>query len=98
MSDDDYNDLAKVQPCGGCGERDPQKRCIGCFHDFGTPGSAWVQKYQKRGAVSPHDPAKVQALVAAAGAVLALDKEIGTRSTVHDMLEAALAAWKEAHK
>lgn len=35
------------------GERDPQKRCIGCFHDFGTPDSAWVRKYQERGAVTP---------------------------------------------
>jgi hypothetical protein len=22
------------QPCGGCGEFDPHKRCVGCFHDF----------------------------------------------------------------
>lgn len=23
-----------VKPCGGCGETDPSKRCLGCFHDF----------------------------------------------------------------
>jgi hypothetical protein len=32
-------------PCGGCGETESRKRCIGCFHDFGTPDSAWVRKY-----------------------------------------------------
>lgn len=27
--------------CGGCGETDPSKRCIGCFHDFtGREGKA----------------------------------------------------------
>ena len=35
----------EIQPCGGCGERDPQKRCIGCLHDFGTSDSAWVHEY-----------------------------------------------------
>lgn len=34
-----------VKPCGGCGNDDPLKRCIGCFHDFGTPDSAWVHRY-----------------------------------------------------
>lgn len=29
-------------PCGGCGETDSRKRCIGCLHDFGTTESAWV--------------------------------------------------------
>ncbi|NED64231.1 hypothetical protein G3I15_25170 [Streptomyces sp. SID10244] len=24
-----------ISPCGGCGETDPDKRCIGCLHDFG---------------------------------------------------------------
>lgn len=24
----------KAVPCGGCGETDPDSRCIGCFHDF----------------------------------------------------------------
>jgi len=34
-------DLARSVPesgtiaCGGCGETDPAKRCIGCLHDFG---------------------------------------------------------------
>lgn len=37
--------LVKAIPCGGCGNDDPAKRCIGCFHDFGTPDSAWVKKY-----------------------------------------------------
>ena len=22
------------QPCGGCGQFDPKKRCVGCYHDF----------------------------------------------------------------
>lgn len=25
----------ELKPCGGCGETDPMKRCIGCLHDFG---------------------------------------------------------------
>jgi len=32
-------------PCGGCGAKSNSERCIGCFHDFGTPESAWVRKY-----------------------------------------------------
>lgn len=23
-----------IKPCGGCGETDPRKRCLGCFHCF----------------------------------------------------------------
>lgn len=23
-----------INPCGGCGETDPNKRCLGCLHDF----------------------------------------------------------------
>ena len=23
-----------TEPCGGCGEADPMKRCVGCMHDF----------------------------------------------------------------
>ena len=23
-----------ITPCGGCGEADPSKRCIGCLHNF----------------------------------------------------------------
>jgi hypothetical protein len=38
--------------CGGCGNDNPQKRCIGCLHDFGTPDSAWVRRYQKAVAAS----------------------------------------------
>ncbi len=25
----------EYEPCGGCGNDRPNKRCIGCFHDFG---------------------------------------------------------------
>lgn len=28
----------ETEPCGGCGESDPEKRCIGCLHDFNTKG------------------------------------------------------------
>jgi len=31
--------------CGGCGAKSDKERCMGCLHDFGTPDSAWVQKY-----------------------------------------------------
>lgn len=27
-------DAMGMEPCGGCGESDPAKRCIGCLHDF----------------------------------------------------------------
>lgn len=30
----------EVQPCGGCGNAIPEKRCLGCLHDFGTQVSA----------------------------------------------------------
>jgi hypothetical protein len=23
-----------ITPCGGCGETDQNKRCLGCLHDF----------------------------------------------------------------
>lgn len=40
------SDTGEPQPkavmCGGCGETDSAKRCMGCLHDFGTPDSAWV--------------------------------------------------------
>lgn len=26
-----------AEPCGGCGNSDPSKRCIGCGHNFTTP-------------------------------------------------------------
>ena len=29
---------AQTVRCGGCGNSDPDKRCIGCFHDFGDGG------------------------------------------------------------
>ena len=41
-----------VEPCGGCGNADPSKRCLGCLHDFGTPDSAWV-KSQNQFAPAP---------------------------------------------
>lgn len=28
------------EPCGGCGETDPSKRCIGCRHPFSAPSPA----------------------------------------------------------
>jgi hypothetical protein len=28
--------VREASPCGGCGESDPRKRCIGCLHDFGA--------------------------------------------------------------
>lgn len=37
--------MSEAIMCGGCGATDPQKRCIGCLHDFGTADSAWVRKY-----------------------------------------------------
>lgn len=27
--------VAEIEPCGGCGNSDPDKRCIGCTHPFG---------------------------------------------------------------
>lgn len=33
-----------IVPCGGCGESDPSKRCVGCFHDFGDKSSVWVRE------------------------------------------------------
>lgn len=26
--------LSEYDPCGGCGQADPDKRCIGCLHPF----------------------------------------------------------------
>lgn len=31
-------------PCGGCGAKSDEQRCIGCMHDFGTSASAWVRR------------------------------------------------------
>lgn len=33
--------------CGGCGNSDPEVRCLGCLHDFGDPSSAWVRELQE---------------------------------------------------
>lgn len=33
----------KIVSCGGCGQTDPIKRCVGCVHDFGDASSAWVR-------------------------------------------------------
>ena len=40
-------DIARVvEPCGGCGETDPDMRCIGCHHVFASPqedvAPAWI--------------------------------------------------------
>jgi Lar family restriction alleviation protein len=29
-----YNRRAYITPCGGCGNSDPEKRCLNCRHDF----------------------------------------------------------------
>lgn len=34
-----------MSACGGCGATKDAERCIGCFHDFGDPASAWVHRY-----------------------------------------------------
>lgn len=31
-------------PCGGCGAKSDEARCLGCMHDFGTSASAWVRR------------------------------------------------------
>jgi hypothetical protein len=36
-----------TEPCGGCGETDPNKRCMGCMHDFGEKDS-WVHQYRSK--------------------------------------------------
>ena len=33
----------KIVSCGGCGQTDPIKRCVGCVYDFGDASSAWVR-------------------------------------------------------
>lgn len=38
-------EVSEAVPCGGCGARTDRERCIGCFHDFGTPESKWVRDY-----------------------------------------------------
>lgn len=47
----------KPIPCGGCGATKNEDRCLGCFHDFGTPDSQWVHKYTQ-----PPKPAKFYSL------------------------------------
>lgn len=42
----------KITPCGGCGETDSKKRCIGCLHVF-FPGD-WPEKYQGGSAHARH--------------------------------------------
>jgi hypothetical protein len=36
--------MPESNPCGGCGAQTSAERCIGCFHDFGDAGSAWVRR------------------------------------------------------
>lgn len=33
------SEAVELEPCGGCGETNPDKRCLGCLHPFrgGTP-------------------------------------------------------------
>ena len=38
--------------CGGCGNSDPAKRCIGCMHDFAAPVAA-THRHKKRGEAKP---------------------------------------------
>lgn len=35
--------MGEPTPCGGCGAQTDRERCMGCFHDFGTPESEWVR-------------------------------------------------------
>lgn len=42
--------------CGGCGAENPGERCIGCLHDFGDPGSAWVHKVYESNEVKKERP------------------------------------------
>lgn len=46
-------------PCGGCGAKEDRERCMGCFHDFGTPESAWVHKYTRPARRSADTPTQV---------------------------------------
>ena len=39
-----------VEPCGGCGETDPAKRCIGCLHPFEAPAPAGMEAAVEAGA------------------------------------------------
>lgn len=42
-------DDKKNIPCGGCGAKSDNERCIGCFHDFGTEESKLlINSYNKR--------------------------------------------------
>lgn len=53
-----------VSPCGGCGETDPNKRCLGCRHEFTPPtppqntdgeAVAWKWRYSARYRLKPED-------------------------------------------
>jgi hypothetical protein len=65
----DRHDGAVCAPCGGCGETDSSKRCLGCTHDFGDDASVWVRAKQPDRAplgaegvgVRQHDPIKALA-------------------------------------
>jgi hypothetical protein len=39
--------------CGGCGETDPAKRCIGCLHNFSVPASPIPGGYEPSSANEP---------------------------------------------
>ena len=46
-----YHMPSPPNPCGGCGAERDSQRCLGCFHDFGTPESEWI----RRGEAIPPD-------------------------------------------
>lgn len=76
----------KTIACGGCGEADPEKRCIGCLHDFGNSGSAWVNLPEAATAL-----AESQATIARQQALLdrALEQSFNDKARA-DRMEAAL--------
>ena len=44
MSDFGYLEQDDERPCGGCGQEDSTRRCMGCFHFF-NQGDEWVFNY-----------------------------------------------------
>lgn len=48
---DHRSELEPVTPCGGCGNDDPSKRCLGCLHKF-TSADGWTAR-EKAGEVEP---------------------------------------------
>ena len=88
---DAYSDNASMRVFG---RRTGHEYAVACrYCEASAPGdddkSLAIVAWNRRA-----DAPELVALVACAKAVLAVDKEIGTRSTVHDMLRAALAAYE----